>query len=134
MLYKVIEMEIQNTRTGKVLKKVTLKGEGQDHLEPRTTIWENHPDFDKATIGADIRGTLEKKDSGNPIPAHPEKNYVNRTLLAEGEDPRQAKGEVKTPEQSKAFVEDRLKRLEDKVFGTEDTINYPESTEEEIPF
>jgi len=82
MNFKVIEVETKMTPNGKELKELTLKGEGQNHLEPRTTMWSDHPDFNKATVGATVMGTLDKKDSGTPIPNHPGKNYVNRTLLA----------------------------------------------------
>lgn len=84
--FKVIEVELKSTPNGKNLKKVTLKGEEQDHLEPRVTIWENHPEFKNAEVGADIKGVLEKKDSGKEIPDHPGKNYIERTLLPEGSE------------------------------------------------
>jgi len=84
MQYKVIEVsEITVTPNGKELKKLTLKGEGQSHLEERVTIWSDHPLFNTLAVGQEISATIDKKDSGTPIPAHPEKNYVNRTLVAE---------------------------------------------------
>ena len=134
MLYKVIESKLKSTTGGKSLKELTLKGEGQDHLEPRTTIWEDHPDFAKAEVGADIKGTLEKKDSGTPIPAHPEKNYINRTLLAEMNENGTEKNN--NPDEM-LLVHERLARIEKVVFKKkEDTIEYPEedTKPEDIPF
>ena len=82
--FKVIDVEEQTTTGGKELKKLTLLPEGQQNTEPRVTMWSDHPDFNNVVAGGEVSGVLEKKDSGTPIPAHPGKNYVNRTLLPEG--------------------------------------------------
>ena len=82
--FKVIEVETKAFGDGKEMKKLTLKQEGFDTLEPRVTMWSNHNDYSKAEVGDTVTGVLEKKDSGTPIPEHPGKNYVNRTLLPEG--------------------------------------------------
>tara|TARA_Y100000310_G_scaffold340486_1_gene436427 strand:+ start:544 stop:882 length:339 start_codon:yes stop_codon:yes gene_type:complete len=107
MQYKVYECEEQVTKTGKKLKKLVLKVEGQENTEPRVTLWEDHPEYAQAAAGGTINGVLEKKDSGVPIPAHPGKNYVNRTLLPEGTQTLQSSGDL----------EARVKKLEDKVFS-----------------
>ena len=73
MQYKVYECEEQVTKTGKKLKKLVLKVEGQENTEPRVTLWEDHPEYAQAAAGGTINGVLEKKDSGVPIPAHPGK-------------------------------------------------------------
>lgn len=86
MLYKIYECEVQTTKTGKELKKLVLKADDQENTEPRVTLWDNHPEYENAKVGGTINGTLDKKDSGIPIPAHPEKNYVNRTLLPESNE------------------------------------------------
>ena len=82
--FKVIDVEEQTTTGGKELKKLTLLPEGQQNTEPRVTMWSDHPDFNSVVAGGEVSGVLEKKDSGIPIPEHPGKNYINRTLLPEG--------------------------------------------------
>ena len=130
MLYTIIKVEERMTKTGKPYKDATVKAEDQDHLEPRTKIWSDFPDYDKVTIGAEVRGFLKKEDSGNKIPDHPEKNYINRTLLAEGSEPTE-----KTP------LESRILALEiwatSQGFGVnkeEKTIEYPEEDSGSVPF
>lgn len=81
--YRIIEVsEITVTPKGKELKKLILKGEGQNHLEERVTMWSDSPHWN-CKVGDEITATVDKKDSGTPIPAHPGKNYVNRTLVTE---------------------------------------------------
>jgi hypothetical protein len=134
MKYTVIEAETLVSKKGNQYKKLTVKAEDADHLEPRTTMFNSHPDFDKAIVGAVINGDLVKEDSGTPIPAHPEKNYINRTMQPEGSAPAQPKGGCS--------CEARLAKLEAKVFGTtqapdvRDTDKYPENDikPEDIPF
>lgn len=116
MLYKIYEVEEVVTKTGKPMKRCVLKGEGQENSEPRVAVWDNFPDFDKIVVGGTVNGIIDKKDSGIPIPTHPEKNYVNRTLLPEGTQVAQAPTDL----------EGRLKKLEDKVFGVKEAvIEYP---------
>lgn len=88
MKYKVYEMEEAVTRNGKPFKKCVLKGEGQQNTEPRVMVWSDFPDFEKVREGAVVEGHIEKKDSGVPIPAHPNRNYVNRTLRTGDAAPR----------------------------------------------
>ena len=86
MKYKVIEVsELTVTPKGKELKKLTLKGENESHLEERVTMWSDSDNWN-CKVGDEIQATIDKKDSGTPIPAHPEKNYVNRTLMPEMND------------------------------------------------
>lgn len=116
MEYKIYEMEELSKKDGGKYKKLLLKAEGQENTEPRVTLWDNHPEYAQAVAGGTINGTLEKKDSGTPIPAHPGKNYINRTLLPEGTQVAQAPTDL----------EGRLKKLEDKVFGVKEAvIEYP---------
>jgi len=83
MKYRIIEVsQITVTTTGKELKKLILKGEGQNHLEERVTMWSGSPHWN-IKVGDEIQATVYKKDSGTPIPQHPGKNYVNRTLVVE---------------------------------------------------
>jgi len=83
MKFTIIECADKVTKTGKPMKQMTLLEEGKENVEPRVAMWDNHPEFESAVKGGTINGTLEKKDSGTPIPEHPGKNYVNRTLLPE---------------------------------------------------
>lgn len=106
MKWKVIEVEDLVTKTGKPMKKCTLLGDGHERTEPRVAIWENFPEFDKVLKDATINGDLKKEDSGTPIPAHPEKNYVNRTLVAEG-----------SINSTTGNIEARVAKLEESVFG-----------------
>ncbi len=92
MQYKIYELDTVMSKNGKEFKKMVLKAEDATHTEERVTMWDNHPEYTTAKAGGTINGDLEKKDSGTPIPAHPEKNYVNRTLLPETND----NGTVKT--------------------------------------
>lgn len=122
MLYKIYEVEEAVTKAGKPMKRCVLKGENQENTEPRVAVWDNFPDFDKIVAGGTVRGIIDKKDSGIPIPAHPEKNYVNRTLLPEGT-------------QFAGDLESRVKKLEDKVFGVKEAvIEYPQEPTQEPPF
>ena len=104
MQYKIRECEELVTPNGKKYKKMVLKSDDQQNEEPRVTLWSDHPEYEKATVGGTINGTMQKKDSGKPIPSHPEKNYVNRTLLPETND----NGTVKT----NTNIELRLAELE----------------------
>ena len=124
MKYKVIEVSpLTVTTTGKELKKLILKGEGQNHLEERVTMWSDSP-FWNTTVGAEINATVDKKDSGTPIPEHPGKNYVNRTLVAE-------KNENGT-EKPNSTLESRVLKIENwiKKQGTND--GSPEITADDI--
>lgn len=125
-------MEVKATSTGKNPKKVTLESESGS-TEPRTTIWEDDPSYESAIVGAYIEGTIDKKDSGTPIPAHPGKNYVNRTFRTGGD----------TPQAPKSDLEGRVKALEEwrntfKNVGTPSKaeIAYPEeeNNPDDIPF
>ena len=101
--FKVVDFEEQTTTGGKELKKLTLLPEGQQNTEPRVTMWSTHPDFNSVVAGGEVSGVLEKKDSGTPIPAHPGKNYVNRTLLPEGS--------VSSPTPSSSTLEAKVDRI-----------------------
>ena len=127
MQYKIYECDTVVSKNGKEFKKLVLKAEGQENTEPRVTLWSDHPQYAEAKSGGTINGTLEKKDSGTPIPAHPGKNYVNRTLLAEGTGT------------APSNLEGRVKKLEDKVFGAkqeETIIEYPveDINPDDVPF
>ena len=84
MKYKVREVELLAKKDGGEYKKLVLKADDSPNEEPRVTLWDNHPEYENAIVGAYISGFLEKKQSDTPIPAHPGKFYINRTLLAEG--------------------------------------------------
>jgi len=131
MLYKIYECEILAKRDGGQYKKLVLQAPDAQHPEKRVTLWDNHPQYEQAKAGGEISGFLEKKDSGTPIPDHAGKNYVNRTLLAEGSE----------PEKPSTPLESRIVALEiwatSKGFGAktkEVQIDYPEAEGEEIPF
>ena len=136
--YQIIEAEtLVGKNSGKEYKKLTVKAEGSDNLEPRTTMFNDHPDYANATVGAWVNGTLQKKDSGIPIPQYPGKNYVNRTLVAE----RNANGTIALTGSDPAVIA-RLEKLEAKVFGqaepkmAQTPDNYPaeEIDPNDIPF
>ena len=83
MKYSVIEVsELTVTPNGKELKKLILKGKDQSHLEERVTMWSDSP-FWNCKVGDELQATVDKKDSGTPIPEHPGKNYINRNLVPE---------------------------------------------------
>lgn len=134
MKYKIYECEtLMGKNSGKEFKKLVLKAEGQENTEPRVTLWDNHPQYAEAKSGGTINGTLEKKDSGTPIPAHPEKNYINRTLLAGGT-------EKTSPAPAPASDHDlvaRVIKLEAKVFGETNSDGSPTPNfepEDDIPY
>jgi len=116
MKYRVKSVEVQPTSTGKNPKKATLVDESGKE-EPRVTLWEDDPSYTLAVEGATIEGNVVKKDSGTPIPAHPERNFVNRTFKS-GDAPKTDSG-----------LEARVRKLEKKVFTAEDY-----QDEVEVPF
>lgn len=103
-MYKVYEVEEKATSTGKKLKKMVLQREGAQYPTKGVTIWEDHPDFEKAVAGASFNWDLMEKDSGTPNPKAPGKNYIDRTVS-------------KFPPKEGGDLEARVKKLEDKVFG-----------------
>ena len=133
MKYSVIQVsEITVTPTGKELKKLILKGENQSHLEERVTFWRENQFEDKElwnniTVGQEIQGTVDKKDSGTPIPAHPGKNYVNRTLMPEMND--------NGTEKVNGGLEARVDRIENWIKRVTKEVNTEKEIEaSEIPF
>jgi len=131
-------MEVKSwTKDGvlKERKELVLKAEEAQNEEPRVTLWDNHPQYEEAKVGFEISGTLEKKDSGTPIPAHPEKNFVNRTLLEEQNENGIMKPDIDFVElrrkieilwrESPYFVESSKEPK---------TIDYPENDLGESPF
>jgi len=132
MKYKVYEVEELVTRTGKPYKKCVLKGEGQENSEPRVAVWNDFPDYEKIVAGAEINAYIEKVDSGTPIPAHPNKNYINRTLRTEDQAPKSVGA-------NDSALEERVKKLEAKIFGEAGAgagSDYPpeEINADDIPF
>jgi len=86
MLYEIYKVEEVPFANGtKVRKQMVLQGDGQQNTEERVTLWSNHPDYVGAVVGAKFDWVMKKEDSGNPIPAHPEKNYVNRSIAMPNE-------------------------------------------------
>jgi len=132
MLYKIYECEEKVTPNGKKLKKLVLKADGQENTEPRVTLWSNHPQYEEAQAGGTINGLLEKKDSGTPIPGR-SGNYINRTLLAEGSVGEPISTTTELMPVNVNDLQDRVKKLEDKVFPPQtviapaNTIEYPEN-------
>lgn len=123
--FTIIECVEKVTKTGKPMKHMKLLEEGKENVEPRVAMWDNHPEFEEAKVGGTINGILEKKDSGTPIPEHPGKNYVNRTLLPE-----------MNPNGTMALsTEERLSKLETRVSNLEVTpsVDLNESTTVEYP-
>lgn len=78
--YKVYEVEAKTTQSGKNLKKLVLQKEGAQYPLKNVTIWEDNPLFEKAVAGETITCEILEKDSGNPNPNAPGKNYINRTV------------------------------------------------------
>lgn len=137
MIYKIRECEELVTPNGKKYKKMVLKSDDQQNEEPRVTVWSDHPEYEASRVGGTINGTIQKKDSGTPIPSHPEKNYVNRTLLPETDEQFDAKvdettnilsrlAELEAWAMSKGFIP---KKLQEKEEVKEEEIN-----PDDIPF
>ena len=108
--YKIREASVIMSKDGSEAmgKKMVLKADEQQNEEPRVTVWySDFPEAKELGMGDTISGVMEKKDSGTPIPAHPEKNFINRTLLAESDETFDKKADL-------MGLEDRVKKLEDK--------------------
>jgi len=135
-LYKIREIAMILGKDGKPIgKKMVLKSDDQQNEEPRVTVWNIHPECEEAVVGGNISGTMDKKDSGTPIPGR-SGNYINRTLLAEGTEVKQTVNGVDL---------DELKRRVDILWNDshqsakvaqKETIDYPkdEYGDEDQPF
>lgn len=121
MKYKVYEVDEKATSTGKKLKRMVLQREGAQYPTKNVTIWEDHPDFAGVAAGKEFNWDLMEKDSGTPNPNAPGKNYVDRTVS-------------KFPPKEGGNLEERVKKLEDKVFGLAPTpVDFKKADEEVAP-
>lgn len=129
MKYKISEVQELVTKTGKPFFKCTLTEIGGQYpkTEPRVTVWEDSPLFSSIKNDAEIDGYIKKEDSGTPIPAHPNKNYINRTLLPSDSAPAGS-----SSKSSGCNCNERLAKLEKKVFGSASSSD--EINAEDIPF
>lgn len=126
-MFEVLKMEESITKTGKRLKRVMLEVEGKQYPYKNVTIWEDFPGFDTIQLGVKLNGEILEKDSGNPNPHAPGKNYINRTLVA-ARNPNGTMAPNTNVDTRLNNIESRLSNLEKSVFGKKD--DYPESTGE----
>lgn len=116
------------TKAGKPFKKLELKADSDQYPKKGVVMWSDHPDFANAVAGQSITCDLIEKDSGNPNPNAPGKNYINRSVAMPGQAPApQAQPSNDRVEQQLAALRADLKIIADHL-GVE-----PPKVQAEVP-
>jgi hypothetical protein len=80
--WKIYEVEVKTTATGKELKKCVIQGEGKQYPDKNVTVWKNEDGFyEKVVAGTELEADLVVKDSTTPNPHAPGTFYKNKTLF-----------------------------------------------------
>ena len=82
--YKIYEVDEKTTQSGKTLKKLVLQKEGAQWPIKNVTMWNDHPDWEKAVAGGTLTCDLLEKNS-DQINPNSGKPYINRTVAKPGQ-------------------------------------------------